>query len=1080
MANRSDKIIEGAPSRDAVVHSLMKRSRQGSAYDPVTSLPWVSGVLIVVLLGAITVSSAAYLSGGAWQMLVIAGTSLLLSIGLGIILYRGRRGDGGDQAASSIMALLVVGLLTSLLVLDGLDLYFLAGGIVVILAVDGLLFQRRLYPSLIAMGLLAGGAILNRVTQPLARYDVPLDPTASAGLAMAFAVLLLVFGHIAIRFARTITIGTRLLMTSALVSLLPSVLIAGALFIFGYRGSETRALEVLSASAGAREERLDVWVTELSVDLSALRVLEETHLQALLSSAPDSQSFRDSYDTELARLSDVLSVYDRFDVLLVVDTEGRLVLSTTPGSRLLDLGDSAYLEQGLLGLYAGPLVRSALLDEPAITVAIPVESDAGAPLGVLVGQAGTAEPWEILSDRTGLSANVEMYVVDDAGRLLTGLPELQDHRLAVSEGVDALLASYEPQVGRYENYAGETVIGVYRWLPSLQVGMVTEVDASALTESILMMLGLILLISVCSSLVAIGVAAGTARAISRPLAAVARAATRIAAGNLDVMVPVEPANEIGQLSAAVDRMTRRLRALVSGLEERDAAREADLARRSSQLESAACVAREVASIRDIHQLQQAAVDQIAEQFGLYHVGLYLVDDASRTVVLRASSPGGGEDLLARGFRMDIEGQGIIVDAVLTGRANLVLEVARDPRCVVLPELPETRSEMSLPLRIRDDVVGVLDVRSDQAGFFIREDAVYLQTVADQIALALENATLFGEAEARLHEIGLLVGAERQEGWQRLASSHPNWAYVYDGFEARPLSETALRIAEPDLVLPLGDIDGRVGVVKVQRRPDGEETPGQIALAQAIAKETGLALERARLFGDTQDALVEIGVLYRSGRAVIGAETLQGILRAIADNVTTPELDRSLLIVPTASQAPGADGSTRVRVAAVMDLASPVPGLSEYTWSEEALPALGRSSTGLLVLEDVASDETLDEASRQALLEDIGIRAALVAPLSAGQRLVGWLIIGATQPYVFSAREERLYRALSDLAAAVVRNFQLLDLVTNQAERAQALGAISSRMRETLDMDLILQTTLREIGESLGVSDIEVWMHGGKH
>mgnify|MGYP001083484597 CR=1 FL=1 len=95
MANHLDEIIEGAPSPCAVVSSPKESSRRGNAHDPATSLPWVSGVLIVVLLGAVTVSSVAYLSGGAWQMLVIAGTSLLLSIGLGFILCRGRRGGGG-------------------------------------------------------------------------------------------------------------------------------------------------------------------------------------------------------------------------------------------------------------------------------------------------------------------------------------------------------------------------------------------------------------------------------------------------------------------------------------------------------------------------------------------------------------------------------------------------------------------------------------------------------------------------------------------------------------------------------------------------------------------------------------------------------------------------------------------------------------------------------------------------------------------------------------------------------------------------------------------------------------------------
>ncbi|MBN1249589.1 MAG: hypothetical protein JXC32_18145, partial [Anaerolineae bacterium] len=89
-------------------------------------------------------------------------------------------------------------------------------------------------------------------------------------------------------------------------------------------------------------------------------------------------------------------------------------------------------------------------------------------------------------------------------------------------------------------------------------------------------------------------------------------------------------------------------------------------------------------------------------------------------------------------------------------------------------------------------------------------------------------------------------------------------------------------------------------------------------------------------------------------------------------------------------------------------------------------------------------------------------------------LVGWIVMGSTtQPYTFPERERRVYPGLADLAAIAIRNFQLLDLADQRARRAQLVGKISARVRETLDMDLILQTALREIGESLGISSIEV-------
>jgi len=276
-------------------------------------------------------------------------------------------------------------------------------------------------------------------------------------------------------------------------------------------------------------------------------------------------------------------------------------------------------------------------------------------------------------------------------------------------------------------------------------------------------------------------------------------------------------------------------------------------------------------------------------------------------------------------------------------------------------------------------------------------------------------------------------------------------------------------------LPLGAAELEFGQVRVQRRGGEEITSEQAALARAITEETSQALERARLFRDTQDTLIEVGTLYRSSRAIIDAQSPQGVLEAVVENVAAPELDQMILL--TLERSPSAQ--TWLNVAAVVDRSDEVSGLMGRRWSATALPGLDEITDDLVVFGNGMARGAEHASTGRALLTELGLQAALVAPLSVGPRRVGWLVAGASaQPYAFSDRERRLYGGLTDLAAAVVRNFQLLDLAEGRAARAQALSVISGRMRETLDMDLILQTTLREIGEKLGISNIEVRMRGG--
>jgi len=168
-------------------------------------------------------------------------------------------------------------------------------------------------------------------------------------------------------------------------------------------------------------------------------------------------------------------------------------------------------------------------------------------------------------------------------------------------------------------------------------------------------------------------------------------------------------------------------------------------RRAAQLAAAAEVARDATAILDVDQLLDETVHLISEQFGFYHAGVFLVDEPGEYAVLHAASSAGGQRMLERGHKLAVGKVGIVGYVAGTGEPRVALDVGEDAVFFDNPDLPETRSEMALPLISRGRVIGVLDVQSTETAAFSEEDVTTLQTMADQLAIAIENARLYQEA-----------------------------------------------------------------------------------------------------------------------------------------------------------------------------------------------------------------------------------------------------------------------------------------------------------------------------------------------
>jgi putative methionine-R-sulfoxide reductase with GAF domain len=180
-------------------------------------------------------------------------------------------------------------------------------------------------------------------------------------------------------------------------------------------------------------------------------------------------------------------------------------------------------------------------------------------------------------------------------------------------------------------------------------------------------------------------------------------------------------------------------------------------RRAALFQASAEVSRAVAQIRNLDQLLSQITQLINEHFDFYHVGIFLIDEESHYAVLRATNSPDGQRMLAHQYRLPVGDNSIVGYVTGTGQPRISLDVGQaaiyfdnpDGSTELAEVLPATRSEMALPLRVGNEIIGALDVQSDKTGTFDAEDVAALATMADQVAIAIQNARLFRQTQIAL-------------------------------------------------------------------------------------------------------------------------------------------------------------------------------------------------------------------------------------------------------------------------------------------------------------------------------------------
>lgn len=378
------------------------------------------------------------------------------------------------------------------------------------------------------------------------------------------------------------------------------------------------------------------------------------------------------------------------------------------------------------------------------------------------------------------------------------------------------------------------------------------------------------------SLILVGYVLGGALRPFLPLP-ILTVAVAIAVGDVVYLVVAERSfsptpTRIAQLERTVAERERDLIAAETRFEDVSSR----LAQRTRQLRTASTIAREAAGIRDVEALLQKTVRLISERFGFYHAGVFLLDQPNEYAVLRAASSPGGRRMLERGHRLQVGEEGIVGSVAASGEARIALDVGADAAFFDNPDLPETRSEVALPLVARGRIIGALDVQSQRAEAFGQEDIEVLQTLADQVAIAITNARLLRRAEEAVEAERQARGLLTREAWQRLLRSESDLNARYDpqGVLAgeAPWGDAAMRAVEEGRVVH-GGVDGSdsepglrrlvvpillrgqvLGVLDARKAPEAPDTDPwtqeKIELLESLSHQLAVALETARLHEDT--------------------------------------------------------------------------------------------------------------------------------------------------------------------------------------------------------------------------------------
>jgi GAF domain-containing protein len=353
------------------------------------------------------------------------------------------------------------------------------------------------------------------------------------------------------------------------------------------------------------------------------------------------------------------------------------------------------------------------------------------------------------------------------------------------------------------------------------------------------------------------------------------------AGVLIVVAIGQFKDEFTRIIQEMQNTFKTLTAERTQLEDRVQERTGELEIQTTQLRTSTSIARVVAEIQNINELMETVTRLISDQFEYYHVGLYILDDHKKTAFLQAASSATGKQLIGQGFRVEPDRRNALNIVVEQNRPYISSDID-NINFIRDTNFPITRSRMTLPLSVRGDVIGVLDIHSDQPQTFTTQDAEILQTLSDLVAISFDNVRLLNETKNLVNQLEINTSFQTHETWSKLTSRRRS-AYQYTPAGVRPVFSTDDKKDSSDgLRIPLILYGQNIGTIKLKRKGDTMEwSERERGLVEKIADQVALALENSRLVDEAQKSALRDQMIANISNRVRETLDVESVVRTAA-------------------------------------------------------------------------------------------------------------------------------------------------------------------------------------------------------
>jgi len=520
-------------------------------------------------------------------------------------------------------------------------------------------------------------------------------------------------------------------------------------------------------------------------------------------------------------------------------------------------------------------------------------------------------------------------------------------------------------------------------------------------------------------------------------------------------------------------------------------------RRAQRMQTASEVSRAASSIIDQSVLLTETVELILERFDLYYAGIFLLDDSRRWAVLRAGTGEAGKRMLGDGHRLEVGGNSMIGTCVAMGEPRIALDVGKAATRFNNPHLPQTRSEMALPLASRGEVIGAMTIQSRDVAAYSQSDIAILQTMADQLANAIVNARLIAESEARLEEVQRLQQRYAVDMWEGHLETRDLYGFSYDLNQLSPLSqsiEPAPEAAAPEATslwapnwediahMQVGPEGGDGGALLAPLEMKGEpvgiwrfEEPGaprkwstdDVAVLEAVRDQIALALENRLLLDQSQNSLRETR---RREAEVRFLQEVAAFLNETEDVVASVDALLSRLSsflaldVLFVASYDGRNGSSRIIGVGQLPGVEPIPWLDREFPDGSLASQVSRQGTPHVV-DDLQTSRLYMEEKELVML---GISSLAVLPLRLGYRALAVLYLCSRAPGTFARPDllPILSQIAAQVASAIERRTLLLQARASAGESRTLYEATSALVGAT-SYDVLLKAIIEHtiLGEA---------------